>query len=72
MQVKLSSAFRIIGPRVRDIAEGVHGQRVRAATKAPHRVIPDGCRTVGIVGVDHEREFSIKQDKKCAEPGGGP
>jgi hypothetical protein len=37
MQVKLSSAFRIIGPRVRDIAEGVHGQRVRAATKAPQR-----------------------------------
>ena len=46
--------------------------RYEGATARKRRVIPDGCRTVGIVGVDHEREFSFKQDKKCAEPRGGP
>jgi hypothetical protein len=32
-----------------------------------HRWLEDGGE-----GVDHERELSIKEDKKCAEPGGGP
>jgi hypothetical protein len=26
----------------------------------------------GLRGMNHDRELSIKEDKKCAEPGGGP
>jgi hypothetical protein len=27
---------------------------------------------VGIAGVDHERDLSIKEGKECVEPAGGP
>jgi|SRR6516162_5215698 len=58
----------------------IDGLRLRAATKRPSAEkavpFPRAARRfaqpmVGIQGVVHERELSIKQDKECAEPAVG-
>src|SRR6516165_6719939 len=64
----------------------IDGQRLRAATKAPQRnrlcrsraplVDPSSFtlanRWYCCLGVVHERDLSIKQDKECAQSAGGP
>jgi len=63
----------------------IGGQRPRAATKASQRgkgrAVPERGASIaqpvvnrgwGYRGVVHERDVSIKEDKKRGEPAGGP